>query len=147
MDTVSTQERSRIMAKVKARGNKSTELKLIRLFKDFGIKGWRRNYPLRGKPDFVFLKSRLAVFVDGCLWHGCKEHCRIPESNRDYWVSKIDKNKKRDKIINNELKEKKWTVIRVWEHELKKNNSKKKLRKIIKIVQQWDEPDRKNLRS
>ena len=92
MDTVSTQERSRIMAKVKARGNKSTELKLIKLFKDFGIKGWRRNYPLSGKPDFVFLKSRLAVFVDGCLWHGCKEHCRIPKSNRDYWVSKIDKN-------------------------------------------------------
>ena len=135
MDTVSTQERSRIMSKVKARDNKSTELKLIKLFKDYGIKGWRRNYPLKGKPDFVFPKSRLIIFVDGCFWHGCHEHCRIPESNRDYWVAKINRNKKRDRLISKELRGKNWTVIRVWEHELKKNIYKNKFRKIKKIVQ------------
>ena len=136
MDTASPKERSRIMAKVKGRGNKSTELKLIKLFKEHSVKGWRRNYPLAGSPDFVFFKPRLAIFVDGCFWHGCKDHCRIPESNRNYWIEKIDKNLKRDKRINKELKEKKWNVIRIWEHELNKDNHKKKLEKIKIIVKQ-----------
>ncbi|MCG2755125.1 MAG: very short patch repair endonuclease [Desulfobacteraceae bacterium] len=127
------------MAKVKARGNQSTELKLIKIFKEHSIKGWRRNYPLIGKPDFVFPKPRLAIFVDGCFWHGCQEHCRLPESNRDYWVAKINRNKKRDRLISKELRGKKWNVIRVWEHELKENIYKNKLRKIKKIVQQWDQ--------
>ncbi|MHC1605404.1 MAG: very short patch repair endonuclease [Candidatus Methanofastidiosia archaeon] len=134
-DTVSPRERSRIMAKVKGWGNKSTELKVIKFFKEYCITGWRRKYPLIGNPDFVITKSRLAIFVDGCFWHGCKEHCRIPESNREYWVSKIDKNIKRDKQINKELKEKGWTVIRIWEHELKKDNHKKKIEKIKKLVE------------
>ena len=146
MDTVSPEERSRIMEKVKGWGNKSTELKLIKLFKEHKVKGWRRNYPLAGSPDFVFLKPRLAIFVDGCFWHGCKDHCRIPESNRNYWVKKIDKNKKRDKSINKELKEKKWNVIRLWEHELKKDKYKKKIEKIKKIVQQINQPDREDCR-
>lgn len=143
MDTVSPKERSRIMAKVKGRGNKSTELKLIKLFKEHNVKGWRRNSHLVGSPDFVFFRHRLAIFVDGCFWHGCKDHCRIPESNRNYWVEKINKNIKRDKRINKELKEKKWNVIRLWEHELKKDKHKKIM---DKIVQQINQPDREYCR-
>ena len=135
-DTVSPKERSRIMAKVKSQGNKSTELKIIKFFKEYGIKGWRRKYPLVGKPDFVIPKSRLAIFVDGCFWHGCKEHCRMPESNREYWVSKIDKNIKRDKLINKELKKRRWVVIRIWEHDLRKGNHKKKIKRIKELVEQ-----------
>jgi len=135
MDTVSTQERSRIMAKVKARGNKSTELKLIKLFKESGIKGWRRNYPLPGKPDFVFPKSRLVVFVDGCFWHGCQGHCRLPASNQEYWIDKINRNKKRDRSVSKELRMKNWAVIRLWEHDLKGNKFKRKIKKIKDIVQ------------
>ena len=146
-DTVSPKERSKIMRKVKGSGNKSTELKLIKYLKEYGIKGWRRNYPLTGKPDFVFLKARLAIFVDGCFWHGCKEHCRIPESNREYWLSKIDKNIKRDKKINNELQEKKWVVVRIWEHELKNFNYRKQLNKIKKLVEPSLPADRKKPRS
>jgi len=138
-DTVSPGERSRIMAEVKSRGNKSTELKLIKFFKQYGIKWWRRTYPLMGHPDFVFPKSRLAIFVDGCFWHGCNEHCRMPKTNREYWVSKIDKNIKRDKLISKKLKEKKWTVIRIWEHELKKGNHTKKIEKIKTLVEQINE--------
>jgi len=141
-DTVSPEERSKIMAKVKSRGNKSTELKLIKLFKKYGIKGWRRNYPSFGKPDFVFPKSRLAIFIDGCFWHGCKEHCRIPESNSDYWISKIDRNIKRDSLVNSELKKRRWCVLRIWEHELRKENYKEKLELIKKIVEQGAPPDR-----
>ena len=124
------------MAKVKSQGNKSTELKTIKFFRENGIKGWRRRYKLTGNPDFVFPKSRLAVFIDGCFWHGCKEHCRIPESNSDYWVSKIDRNIKRDACVNYELSKKQWLVVRIWEHELQKNNYKEKIAKIKKIVEQ-----------
>lgn len=135
MDTVTPQERSRIMSKVKGRGNKSTELKLIKIFKQYGLKGWRRNYPLVGKPDFVFPKSRLAIFVDGCFWHGCHDHCRFPESNKEYWVNKIDRNKKRDRSTTKELRSRNWTVIRIWEHELKREEFKRKINKIKRVVQ------------
>jgi DNA mismatch endonuclease (patch repair protein) len=142
VDTVTPEKRSKIMAKVKSHGNKSTELKLIKIFKEYGIKGWRRKYRVFGNPDFVFPRSRLAIFVDGCFWHGCKEHCRLPESNRDYWVSKIDKNVKRDILINNQLIKKHWTVIRIWEHELRKGYSKEKIEEIKEIVEQDTPPDR-----
>lgn len=106
MDSVTSQERSRIMGNVKARGNKSTELKLIRIFKKYALTGWRRNYPVKGKPDFVFLTQRVAIFVDGCFWHGCKEHCRIPTSNRDYWLAKINRNQARDAVVTTTFQEK-----------------------------------------
>ncbi len=89
MDTFSKKERSQIMAKVKSKGNRSTELKAIQIFNELNIIGWRRNYPVKGKPDFVFLKYKIAVFIDGCFWHGCKDHCRMPNSNQDYWQKKI----------------------------------------------------------
>jgi len=112
-------ERSQIMRKVKSKRNKSTELKLFQYFRKNGITGWRRNYKLFGKPDFVFPKERVAIFTDGCFWHG--HNCRNlkPQDNRDYWTKKIEKNKKRDKEVTKRLTEKNWTVIRLWECELK----------------------------
>jgi len=120
MDTFSKDERSQIMAKVKSTGNRSTELKAIQIFNELNIIGWRRNYPVEGKPDFVFLKYKIAVFIDGCFWHGCEEHCRMPNSNQDYWQKKIDKNKNRDIIVNKKFSNREWIVIRIWEHDLKK---------------------------
>ncbi len=91
-DTFSKEERSEMMRAVKSKGNKSTELKLIQIFRNHKIKGWRRNYPLFGKPDFVFPKLKIAVFVDGCFWHG--HNCRQlkPSDNSEYWKRKIYKN-------------------------------------------------------
>jgi DNA mismatch endonuclease (patch repair protein) len=94
-------------------------LRVIELFKQFGIKGWRRKYKIDGKPDFVFAKQKIAIFVDGCFWHGCVKHCRIPLDNHEYWVAKIDKNIKRDISVVESLQEKNWDVIRIWEHEIK----------------------------
>ena len=116
MDTFTPQERSRIMSRVKSSGNQSTELKLLGLFSLYKLKGWKRKYLIKGSPDFVFLKRRLAIFVDGCFWHGCSKHCRIPKTNEEYWVTKIDQNKKRDYKVTNELRGKNWTVIRFCEH-------------------------------
>lgn len=130
MDSVTPQERSRIMGNVKARGNKSTELKLINLFKENGLTGWKRNYPVKGKPDFVFLPQRVAIFVDGCFWHGCEDHCRVPSSNQEYWLTKINRNKERDIATTAAFQERNWKVIRIWEHDLTRKNSIEVLRRI-----------------
>lgn len=122
-DTFSPKERSEIMKKVKSKKNKSTELKLINFFKERGIKGWRRNYKLFGNPDFVFPKLRIVVFTDGCFWHGHDCRNTKPEDNKDYWLKKISKNRKRDFLVNEKLTKKNWKVIRIWECELKKKNS------------------------
>lgn len=128
------------MARVKSRDTKSTELKFISIFKDKGITGWRRNYPLIGKPDFVLPRLKIAVFIDGCFWHGCPRHCRMPSSNVTYWNNKIGKNKIRDKKITKTLKIKGWQVIRIWEHEIKTGKLNRKLRQ-IKNAQQIAQPD------
>ncbi len=110
------------MRKVKSKGNESTELKLIKLFKEIGIKGWRRNYPIYGKPDFIFLKYKIAVFCDGCFWHG--HNCRNtkPKDNADYWSKKIQKNKNRDIEVTEYLELKGWKVFRIWECDIKNRN-------------------------
>jgi len=107
------------MAKILSKGNKSTELKLIYIFQANRIIGWRRNQKLSGSPDFVFRKERLAVFVDGCFWHGCRWHCRMPKDNRPYWKRKISSNGARDRLTTRALRRIGWRVIRVWEHSLK----------------------------
>jgi DNA mismatch endonuclease (patch repair protein) len=112
-------ERSRIMSRIRSRGNKGTELILVALFRAAGVKGWRRHLRMLGRPDFVFAKQRVAVFVDGCFWHGCAKHCRMPSSNRKYWLAKIERNQGRDLQTRRALRAKGWKVVRIWEHELK----------------------------
>ena len=111
-------------------GNKATELRLIQIFRAKGITGWRRGSKLPGKPDFVFPKPCLAVFVDGCFWHGCPKHATHPMTNRAFWRKKIARNKTRDKCVNRLLRTKGWKVIRVWEHELKRKDESKLVRKL-----------------
>jgi DNA mismatch endonuclease (patch repair protein) len=132
-DVVSKSKRSAIMKAVKSSGNLSTELKLIKIFKKLRITGWRRNYKLLGRPDFVFPTKRVIVFVDGCFWHG--HNCRNthPSANRVYWENKIGNNKNRDKRISNSLKKDAWIVVRIWECEIN-NPSGKKLLAIKRIT-------------
>lgn len=134
IDFVSKEKRSNIMRAVRAKGNKTTELALIQVFRQHKITGWRRNSKLDGKPDFVFTKARLAVFVDGCYWHGHK--CQKPrESQKEgFWKAKMAYNKKHDRIVNKTLREKGWTVIRVWECELRNGKYQRKLGKIRAVV-------------
>ncbi|OGZ93515.1 MAG: hypothetical protein A2528_02830 [Candidatus Staskawiczbacteria bacterium RIFOXYD2_FULL_37_9] len=77
-----------------------------------------------GKPDIVVASKKLVIFIDSCFWHGCKKHCRIPEAHRDYWVKKINRNKKRDKEVNAYYKKLGWKILRVWEHDIPKNLTK-----------------------
>ena len=121
-DVFDKQQRSQIMRKVKSCGNKSTEIKLISVFRENNISGWRRNYAVKGHPDFVFLKMKIAVFVDGCFWHG--HNCRntTPSDNKDYWDKKRERNIRHDREVTAIFEARGWTVIRIWECELKKKN-------------------------
>jgi DNA mismatch endonuclease (patch repair protein) len=121
-DVFTKKKRSAVMAAIRSTGNRATEISLIRIFRENGIKGWRRHLPLPGKPDFVFRKERVAVFVDGCFWHGCAAHCRMPTSNRRYWRKKIARNFYRDREVRKNLTIAGWTVMRVWEHSLRETN-------------------------
>jgi len=118
-DTFSKHERSWIMGRVLGRGNISTERALVALLREAGLTGWRRHIPLVGNPDFAFPAARVAVFVDGCFWHSCPRHLRLPAVNRIYWVRKIERNRLRDRRNARELRNRGWRVIRVWEHALK----------------------------
>lgn len=129
-DIFTPEKRSDVMKAVKSRNTKTTELKMIEIFKELHIIGWRRTYPLLGKPDFVFPKKRVVVFVDGCFWHG--HDCRnvTPSDNAEFWEAKRLYNKKHDEEVTQTLVEKNWTIIRIWECELKKKNRELLLEKI-----------------
>jgi DNA mismatch endonuclease, patch repair protein len=113
-DVFSKKRRSQIMAAVRSRGNKETELKLVAILRYARIKGWRRHQAILGCPDFIFGRARLAVFVDGCFWHGCRWHCRMPRGNREYWQRKISRNAERDRTTNRLLGQAGWCVLRIY---------------------------------
>lgn len=134
-DIFTKTERSKIMSSVRSKNNKSTELKLMKFFKEYGITGWRRNYNVKGHPDFVFLKKKVAIFVDGCFWHGHKCRNTVPKDNAEYWDKKIKTNKRHDRNITKIFKTKGWVVIRIWECEIK--NKEKLLNKINILLENF----------
>jgi DNA mismatch endonuclease, patch repair protein len=133
-DNVSPEKRSEIMRAVKGRGNKDTELVLAHLLRQSKITGWRRSQPVFGKPDFIFPKHKFAIFVDGCFWHGCSKHCRMPKGNNAYWEQKITSNKTRDLLVTRTLRSQGWRVLRIWEHELDQKSIPKFVSRILRAL-------------
>ena len=119
-DVFDKDTRSDVMRRVRSNKNKSTELKLIEIFLEHKITGWRRNYPAKGRPDFVFLQKRLAIFLDGCFWHGHDCRNTRPKDNADYWNKKRERNMKRDIEVTALFERRGWKVLRIWECALKK---------------------------
>lgn len=117
-DVFTKQKRSEVMSRIKGKGNKDTELVMIQILRNHHISGWRRNYVLLGKPDFVFPNQKVALFVDGCFWHLCPKHFNMPKNNSEFWEQKLQGNKKRDKYVTKTLRNNQWKVVRIWEHEL-----------------------------
>ena len=115
------------MSAVHSNRNKSTELKLIEIFKQNNIVGWRRNYKVKGKPDFVFLNKKIAIFVDGCFWHGHDCRNTRPADNAEFWQNKRERNIAHDKKITALFESRGWMVIRIWECELKDKQKNIKL--------------------
>jgi DNA mismatch endonuclease (patch repair protein) len=121
VDHVSKEKRSEIMAAVHNHGNRTTEKHLRDLLLSSEVSGWRENAKdIFGKPDFVFDNEKVAVFVDGCFWHGCTKHKYLPRTNTEYWANKIVVNVARDQRVHRKLRRQGWHVIRIWEHDLKK---------------------------
>ncbi len=120
VDKLTKSQRSYNMSRIRSRDT-SIEVKLKPLMKSLGFTYHTTIY---GHPDFANKKQKIAVFVDGCFWHGCKKHYKTPKSNVTFWKTKIAANIKRDRIVNNRLKKEGWRVIRVWEHKIRSNLNK-----------------------
>ena len=144
-DVYTRAERSALMAKVRGRGNLTTEEALAKVFRAEGWSGWRRQRKVGGliaggrfrvRPDFVFAARRLAVFADGCFWHGCPRHGTCPRGNAAFWRAKFRRNRARDRRDTRRLRRVGWRVLRLWEHELKPKARPALLAKLRKVFAQ-----------
>ena len=120
MDNVSRTVRSRIMTAIHAQGNTTTELAMGKLLVAAGLRGYRKHWPIEGRPDFVWPKPKVALFVDGCFWHACPYCHKPPQSNLKYWRSKLGRNKARDKMVSKRLRALGWSVLRIWECQVRR---------------------------
>ncbi len=129
VDNLKNEDRRKTMRAVKGKGTK-LELCLFSMLAGMELRGWRKNAgDVIGKPDVVFPGERVAIFVDGCFWHGCP-HCQrpLPQTNREYWERKINRNVELAKQNNQKLSEAGWFVIRIWEHEIKNLADRERIR-------------------
>jgi len=145
-DIFTPRKRSAVMSAIRSHGNRDTELRLITIMRAHGITGWRRGASLqwkvegmklkafRVKPDFVFRAHRLAVFVDGCFWHGCPLHATSPKTNAAFWSKKIAANRTRDRLVTRTLRTRGWRVLRIWQHELTRKNEPRLLARLCRVI-------------
>jgi DNA mismatch endonuclease (patch repair protein) len=117
VDDITREQRRRCMSAVRSLNTKP-EIILRRTLWHNGIRGYRLRSRLVGHPDLYFPGMKLAVFVDGCFWHGCRECKRIPSTRSEFWSRKISANRKRDRIVDSKLAQSGITVVRMWEHEV-----------------------------
>jgi DNA mismatch endonuclease (patch repair protein) len=123
-DVFTVEKRSAVMARIRGRGNRDTELRFLAILRRCRITGWRRNWPLFGRPDFVFPQARVAVFIDGCFWHVCPRHYNAPAQNAEFWRRKRDVNRRRDRLVTRTLQARGWLVLRIWEHALSETDAR-----------------------
>lgn len=123
MDNLTQKQRSRCMSRIKRKDTKA-EIIFRKALWENGIRGYRIDVNLPGRPDIYFSKLKLAIFIDGCYWHKCPQCFSEPKSNKKYWIPKIERNAERDKLNEKKLKENNIFVIRYWEHDVKKNLNK-----------------------
>jgi DNA mismatch endonuclease, patch repair protein len=126
-DIFSKEKRSDVMSKIRS---KETKLEI-----EFRKKLWKAGFRYRknasgyyGKPDVLLKKHKTVIFIDSCFWHGCKKHFKLPTTRMEFWKTKIEQNKKRDKEVNKYFRKKDWQVLRIWEHDLKSEE------KILKMI-------------
>ena len=112
MDRFSKEVRSRIMSRIRS------ESSIEKLPKSFKGMYMRKHVNIVGRPDFASKKRKIALFIDGCFWHGCPAHYRAPKSNLDYWIPKIMYNVLHDCMVNDKLTREGYDVVRIWECEL-----------------------------
>jgi DNA mismatch endonuclease (patch repair protein) len=130
MDRIAKEKRSKVMSAIHSRDTKP-ELMLRKALRQCGYR-YRLHYG-KEKVDVAFPEKKVAVFVDGCFWHSCPLHLRIPKSNKGYWLPKLRKNIQRAREKDKRLKEKGWKIIHIWEHEFEKPRvAVKRIERLIK---------------
>lgn len=117
-DTISREARSNNMRAIRS-ARTSIEDAVSRGLWNRGYRFRRNSRSLPGKPDISIKKLRIAIFIDSCFWHGCSIHYRLPKSNVDFWQRKIERNRQRDGEITEYYRSLGWTVMRIWEHEIR----------------------------
>jgi DNA mismatch endonuclease, patch repair protein len=144
-DNLSAEDRKKTMRAVKGKRT-SPERRLRAMLAGMGLRGWRVNYDEGiGKPDVAFAEQKVAIFVDGCFWHGCPVCNRpMPATNVEYWERKIRRNVERDRRYDDELAAAGWLVVRVWGHELKKRADLEPVRERIRQAVGMKRVDRLN---
>lgn len=135
MAKINPASRSHVMSSIRSKGNKSTERRFRAYLIRVGLRGWRMHaQDIIGKPDFVFDCIHLAIFVDGCFWHGCPKCNLLQVTSTEYWHKKIERNRLRDTAVDSNLRQAGWQVIRIWEHELRDELSQS-LDRVRKAIQ------------
>lgn len=119
-DIFDKEKRSEVMSKVKS-GDTAPEMALRRALHKAGMRGYRVRAKLPGSPDIAYTRYRVAIFVDGCFWHGCPHCYSLPQTNRAFWKAKLEENRERDRRATEKLEDMGWRVIRFWEHEVEKD--------------------------
>ena len=133
-DTFSTRKRSEIMRAVKSQETR-IEVSFRKSLWHAGFRYRKNPKKYFGKPDIVLKKYKKVIFIDSCFWHGCPTHLRLPSTKQGYWKPKIERNKRRDQEVTKHYKKKGWRVIRIWEHEINKDELlKKKIEKVSKQI-------------
>ncbi|MCW4004217.1 MAG: very short patch repair endonuclease [Candidatus Bathyarchaeota archaeon] len=129
MDNLTPEQRRKTMQRIRSTDTKAERM-IINELKKRGLQFTRYDKALIGKPDIVFSEKRIAVFIDSDFWHCNPKRFIKPQSNVEYWRKKIEQNKKRDRLVNRELKKAGWTVIRIWEYDVK-HDLEKSIKKIL----------------
>jgi DNA mismatch endonuclease (patch repair protein) len=111
------------LSKVKSKNTKAELLFRSYIWKQ-GVRGYRVKNALPGKPDLVFPKHKVVVFIDGCFWHGCPKCYRAPDKNKEYWRKKVITNKERDERANVRLVKMGYLTLRFWEHQVNQEMEK-----------------------
>lgn len=136
-DVLTPDQRKLNMSRIRAK-NTGPEAKIRKMLSAKGIRGYRLHYKLSGKPDIVFTKKKIAIFIDGCFWHKCPVDFQEPETRKEFWMKKIQSNVDRDKKVNKQLKAEGWIVLRFWEHEVRKN-PENVVKKIAETLEKADQ--------
>lgn len=118
-DVLTQGQRKYNMSRIRGK-NTGPEMKIRKMLFALGIRGYRIHYNLPGKPDLVFVKKKIVIFIDGCFWHKCPDCFHEPETRKEFWIKKINSNVERDEKNTVQLNEDGWTVFRIWEHEVRK---------------------------
>lgn len=119
--------RSKIMSCIPGRRNRSTEVVLRFELVRAGIRGWKMHFDIPGRPDFYFPQESLAIFVDGCFWHGCPRCGHIPKTRSTFWAAKIRRNRQRDASNLRILRSRGIRVLRFWEHTLANPSGRRRM--------------------